>query len=125
MDGNEQTLRFQVLKPSQREEIHQAVLTKLQEVGVVIHEQAVVELLKKAGSAVDGDKVYIPGSLVERALRTVPPGFTLYDRNGTKGLLFEGSNYHFDRALPPPTSLTHIPEREGTPSSRIPATLPG
>ena len=103
-DGNEQTLRFQVLKPSQREEIHQAVLTTLQEVGVVIHEQAVVELLKKAGSAVDGDKVYIPGSLVERALRTVPPGFTLYDRNGTKGLLFEGSNYHFG----PGPSTTYI-----------------
>jgi trimethylamine---corrinoid protein Co-methyltransferase len=89
------SLQFQVLTDSQREEIHFAVLEVLEDVGTVVKSGRVIEMLKKAGAYADGEKVKIPRALVEKALRTAPSGFALYDRNGNRSLLFEGRNYNF------------------------------
>jgi trimethylamine--corrinoid protein Co-methyltransferase len=89
------TLSFEVLTKNQREEIHFAVLAVLEEVGVVIKSPRVIEMFKKAGAFIEGEKVKIPRSIVEKALRSVPSGFALYDRNGRNKILFEGRNFYF------------------------------
>lgn len=90
-----QTLQFRVLSDSQRDEIHYAVLEVLEDVGVVVKCSRAIEMLKKAGAYIEGEKVKLPRVLVEKALRTAPSGFALYDRNGNRKLLFEGSNFNF------------------------------
>jgi trimethylamine---corrinoid protein Co-methyltransferase len=90
-----QTLQFRVLSDSQRDEIHYAVLEVLEDVGVVVKSNRVIEMLKKAGAFIEGEKVKIPRVLVENALRTAPSGFALYDRRGNRKLLFEDSNFNF------------------------------
>lgn len=90
-----QTLQFRVLSDSQRDEIHYAVLEVLEDVGVVVKCNRAVEMLKKAGAFIEGEKVKIPRVLVENALKTAPSGFALYDRNGNRKLLFEDSNFNF------------------------------
>ena len=90
-----QALQFRVLSDSQRDELHYAVLEVLEDVGVVVKSARVIEMLKKAGAYIEGEKVKMPRSLVEKALRTAPSGFALYDRNGERKLLFEGSNCYF------------------------------
>ncbi len=89
------TLSFQVLSKSQREEIHFTALAVLEDVGVIIKCSRAIEMLKKAGAFVDGEKVRIPRFLVERALRSAPSGFALYDQKGCNRLLFEGKNFNF------------------------------
>ncbi len=90
-----QALQFRVLTDSQLDELHYAVLEVLEDVGVVVKSGRVIEMLKKAGAYIEGEKVKMPRSLVEKALRTAPSGFVLYDRNGTRKLLLEGGNCYF------------------------------
>ncbi len=90
-----QALQFQVLSKGQREQIHSAVLEILQDVGVEVKSSQTVELLKKAGAYTNGSRVQIPRAMVEKALRTVPSGFALYDRSGSNKRLFEGKEFNF------------------------------
>ncbi len=89
------SLQFQVLSKNEIEEIHSAVLTTLQDVGIEVKYDPALKLLKKAGAFVNGSRVQIPRALVERALRTVPSGFALYNRQDNGKLLFEGKNFNF------------------------------
>ncbi len=90
-----QALQFRVLADCQLEEVHYAVLATLQDVGVEVKCNRALELLKKAGAFVDGSRVQIPRFMVEKALRTVPSGFALYDRKDGRKLLFEGKHFNF------------------------------
>ncbi len=89
------SLQFRVLSDSQRDEIHYAVLGVLEDVGVVVKCERAMELLKKAGAYIDGENAKMPRALVEKAIRTAPSGFALYDRNGERRLLFEDGNCYF------------------------------
>ncbi len=98
-----QALQLQVLSGTGREKIHAAVLETLQDVGVVVQESSSLELLKQAGATTAGNRVYLPGKMVEQALETVPDGFSLYDRGTGKRLDFKGKEFHFG----PGPSTTH------------------
>ncbi len=84
--------RFARLTPQQCEQLHCASLTILERTGVRLFEPAAIDLLKKAGAAVDGDRVRIPARLVDQALQTVPKSVTLFDRLGEPALTLE--DYH-------------------------------
>ncbi|MEM2145276.1 MAG: trimethylamine methyltransferase family protein [Candidatus Jordarchaeaceae archaeon] len=62
--------------------IHEAALSILERTGVVFQCQEAIDILKKSGAKVDGEKVFISSSMVERALETVPNEFTLYNQEG-------------------------------------------
>lgn len=104
------TLSFEVLSRDQRKEIHFTALAVLEEVGVIIKSPPVIEMLEKAGAFIEGERVKYPRALVERALRTVPSGFALYDRNGQNKLLFEGRHCYFG---PGPTTTYTIDPYNG------------
>ena len=70
------------LSDSQCEKIHAAALEILQETGVIFQNSEARDIMKKGGCKIDGEKVFVPASLVEWALQQVPPGFTLYDQLG-------------------------------------------
>jgi trimethylamine--corrinoid protein Co-methyltransferase len=60
--------------------LHQASLDVLHKTGVEVYNPAGLELLKKAGTAVTGNLVKIPPTLVEWALASAPGPFNLYKR---------------------------------------------
>ncbi len=60
--------------------LHQASLEVLHKTGVEVYNPAGLELLKKAGTAVTGNLVKIPSTLVEWALASAPGPFNLYKR---------------------------------------------
>jgi trimethylamine--corrinoid protein Co-methyltransferase len=70
------------------------ILTKL---GVEIHNPGVVKLLGEHGARIDQDKnrVYLPAELVDRALKTAPHGFKLFDTLGNQTHDLSGLNLHF------------------------------
>lgn len=86
---------FEVLTKEEREEIHYAALSVLEEVGTVIKCPEIIVMLEERGAYIEGEKVKIPRGMVEKALRTVPSGFALYDRLGQNKLLFEARNVYF------------------------------
>ncbi len=89
------TPQFRVLSDDQMEELHLATLEVLRRTGVVVYEPEGVELLKKAGCKVDGNRVCFPAHLLEYALRCAPPGVTLCDRNGKEAMRLEDGRTYY------------------------------
>jgi trimethylamine--corrinoid protein Co-methyltransferase len=73
--------RLRVLSEEQAQAIHDASLQVLQRTGYHVPVPEARELLRAAGARVEGERVYIPESLVEQALKTLKP-VTVYDRCG-------------------------------------------
>jgi trimethylamine--corrinoid protein Co-methyltransferase len=84
---------FQVLSPSQIEELHNASLEILDRIGVRFYHEESVEIMKKAGCQVDdGNIIKIPSWLVERSIRSAPKRIMLCDQEGQRVMPLEGRN---------------------------------
>jgi len=93
---NEPEIQFTTLNGDQLREIHSQTCRLLEEVGMVVHHQEALQLLKDAGAFVEeGDKVYLPAALVEWAINRAPSRFTLYDRDGEPAMHVENRNVYF------------------------------
>jgi len=86
-------------------------------VGSKIYDKEVVSLLSHHGAAVDADKqnVRFTGEIIDKALKTVPSSFKLYDVLGKETHDFSGANVYFTPAssalniLDPGTGQTREP----------------
>jgi trimethylamine--corrinoid protein Co-methyltransferase len=88
--------QFQRLSDEQCQKIHWASLDVMARTGVRVYEQEAIDLLKKAGASVsDGNRVYIPSGLVEKAFTTVPKRVVLCDRYGNRVMPVEGHRSFF------------------------------
>ncbi|MDR3578078.1 MAG: trimethylamine methyltransferase family protein [Anaerolineaceae bacterium] len=74
---------LQFLTGTQVEELHQAILTVLWEIGVRVEWRPALELYAAAGCRVDFENqlVQIPAKVLEQALKTAPSCFSLYGTN--------------------------------------------
>lgn len=91
--------RLSVLVEDQIEQIHLATLEVLERTGVQITHPKALELLHGAGARVEGSRVYIPGWMVEDAIRTAPPRVVLGRRNGERSVFLEGDKVWFGPSL--------------------------
>lgn len=83
---------FPRLSEEQCRKIHEASLEILERVGVRLHLEEAVQLIKMAGAKVtDENLAYVPSRLVEKALTTAPKSIVLYDRNGNPVMPVEGN----------------------------------
>lgn len=87
--------RLHILSRDELERIHLSTLEVLHRTGVAVKEPKAIEIFKKGGCIVDGERVRIPPHLVEQALRNTPPRVTLYDRNGNPAMFLEENNTYF------------------------------
>lgn len=83
------------LSLKQCERIHEAALSILGRTGVVFQCQEAIDILRKGGAKIDGERVFIPPSMVEKALKTVPKEFTLHDQEGNPKFAVGGRNCLF------------------------------
>lgn len=90
-----ETLQFSVFTESQCQEIHNATLEVMENVGAIIYDEEAVEILKKGGAYVDGNRVRFPSALVEWAIRTAPSRIVLCDRNGNRKVFLEDHKTYF------------------------------
>lgn len=74
------TGRLELLSPGEIRRIHEASLDILERVGVDVLSGRVVDLLRRRGARVDGERVRFPGVMVEEAVAAVPVEIRLYDR---------------------------------------------
>jgi len=89
--------RFQVLGPDLVSRIIDEARVILDSLGVEIHNEEVTRLLGENGGRVDAKagRVRIGPDLVDRALKTVPRSFKLYDTLGNETHNFHGDAVHF------------------------------
>ncbi|MCG8377302.1 MAG: trimethylamine methyltransferase family protein, partial [Chlorobiales bacterium] len=74
--------QYRSMTDSQCRVLHCASLEVLERTGVLVYYQPALDLLKKGGCAVDGNRVRFPPYLVEWALRTAPSRIMMYNRKG-------------------------------------------
>ena len=87
---------LEYLTKEQMREIHSAALEILEDLGTVVHHDEAVQLLKREGAHVrDGNRVFIPTALAERAVSSAPSRIAIYDRNGNPAMFLEGRTVYF------------------------------
>jgi trimethylamine--corrinoid protein Co-methyltransferase len=91
--------KLSVLSQDQIEQIHLATLEVLERTGVQITHPTALELLQGAGARVDGDRVRIPGWMVEDAIRQAPTRVILGRRDGERSVFLEGDKVWFGPSL--------------------------
>ena len=90
------------------------ILCKL---GVEINNQNVLSLLSDNGAKIEKDRVYFTENIIQKALKTAPNSFKLYDVNGNETNDFSGDKVHFT----PGSAALHILDHQ-TKEIRNPST---
>ncbi len=90
--------RVEMLPGERVKQIIKEALRTLEEVGVFVENDEAIELLAGAGARVSDDRkrVYIPETLCEKCIDTVPNSYSLYDREGNEVAKIGGDNILFD-----------------------------
>jgi trimethylamine:corrinoid methyltransferase-like protein len=91
--------RLQVINDAQIKQLHEATLDVLDHTGVKITHSKALETLTGAGARVEGDRVKIPGWLVEDAIRKAPSRIVLGTRTGKRTVFLEGDKSFFGPSL--------------------------
>jgi trimethylamine---corrinoid protein Co-methyltransferase len=97
-----------VLDEDKIESILNAVKDVLANGGCSVMHPAALELLENAGAIIDGDRVKLPASLVERCIETAPKGFPIYDRSGNKAMDVSGTNAYYGTSTASPKTRDSI-----------------
>ncbi|MGD8880622.1 MAG: trimethylamine methyltransferase family protein [Desulfobacterales bacterium] len=87
--------RFEILTKTQVEKVHETSLRILAEIGLDFGYPQALEVLKKGGARVDGQRVFFPPRLVEAQIKKAPRRFTLHARNPENNLVIGGGNTVF------------------------------
>jgi trimethylamine--corrinoid protein Co-methyltransferase len=93
---------FEYFSEAEVLQVHEASLRVLNEVGVDFGYLPALELFKKAGCRVDGQRVYFPPKLVEAQVAKAPSQFTLHARNPNHNVIIGGNNSAFAPCYGPP-----------------------
>lgn len=87
---------LQVLSDDQCRRLIAAAMEVIERTGVIYYDDQAVEIMKKAGCYVEGNRVRIPFRLVEQALNSVPRKVSLSNsRTGKRVMEMEGGNAYF------------------------------
>jgi len=97
--------RLNILTEEQIDLLHLSTLEVLRRTGVAVKEAQALDILRKGGCYVDGERVRIPSHLVERALRCVPPRVCMCDRNGNPAMFLEDNYVYFGTGSDTPNTL--------------------
>lgn len=86
------------------EAIHETSLNILSEIGMDFLSVEARNIVSEAGAVVDGERVRFGRELVQSALETVPPEFTLHARNSHNNMLIGGDRMYFGSVASAPNS---------------------
>jgi trimethylamine--corrinoid protein Co-methyltransferase len=86
---------YEILTQDQVEQVHETSLQILFQIGMDFGYPPALEVLKKGGAKVDGERVFFPSRLIEEQIKKAPSEFTLYARNPEHNVVFGGNNMAF------------------------------
>ena len=87
-------LKLEILTPSEVKQIHDATLWIIEKVGVRFPSEKALKIWLAAGAEIDWDRkiVRAKGELIEKALKSCPPGYTLSARDPQQDLPLDGNH---------------------------------
>ncbi|MDO4541835.1 MAG: trimethylamine methyltransferase family protein [Bacillota bacterium] len=88
-------LQYKVLEEKDILAILEASYAVMTEVGMDIHNERALSILKEAGCKVDGVRVRIDKEMVDKARETAPHTVNVYDRNGRLAMELGSRNCYF------------------------------
>ena len=86
---------YEFLTPHQVEQIHETSLNILSQVGIEFRYPPALDVFKKAGAKIEGERVYLSPQLVESQIKNAPARFTLHARNPENDVVIGGDNIAF------------------------------
>jgi trimethylamine--corrinoid protein Co-methyltransferase len=81
--------RQRFLSSAQVRKLHEATLSLMERTGFKVTHEKAREILHGYGCSVEGNRVRLPGWLVEQALSSVPSQVAFYDRNRTNAVILK------------------------------------
>jgi trimethylamine--corrinoid protein Co-methyltransferase len=87
--------QFEILTKTQLAKVHETSLRILEQIGVDFGYSPALEVLKKGGAKVDGQRVFFTRGLVEAQIKKPPTEFTLHARNPEHNVVIGGRNTVF------------------------------
>ncbi len=97
--------QFRVLSEDQIEQIYFSALEVMERTGGVVYHEGALELFKNSDALVEGNRVRIPITMVEEALKSYPRKITLKGRNGKRSLFLEKDMVSFGTGSDLPFTL--------------------
>jgi len=97
--------QMRMLSDDQIRDLHLAALEILERTGVAVQHERALELLTRAGARVDGERVRIPGHLVDRAIRSAPERVVLSTRTGDRAMPLEDGRVFFGTGSDTPNTI--------------------
>ena len=88
-------MQVKILEDAQIQQIVDGAFHLLETIGVEVHNERAIEILKKLGCSVEETRVKIPRSVVMDAVKTAPAYFKVYDRNGNEAMNLGGFNSYY------------------------------
>lgn len=87
-------LKLEILTPAEVKQIHDATLWIIEKVGVRFPSEKALKIWQAAGAEIDWDRkiVRAKGELIEKALKSCPPGYTLSARDPQQDLPLDGNH---------------------------------
>jgi trimethylamine--corrinoid protein Co-methyltransferase len=81
------------------DELIEKIISEAREVlcslGVEVHNQALIKMLHGHGAKVDGERIFFTDDIIDKALKTVPNSFKLYNVLGDETHDFSNDNVYF------------------------------
>jgi trimethylamine--corrinoid protein Co-methyltransferase len=87
--------QFELLTNEQVEQIHETSIQILTQTGVEFGYPPALEMLKKGGAKIEGQRVFFSDRLIEEQINKAPGKFRLYARNPEKDVIIGGDNTAF------------------------------
>lgn len=87
--------RYHVATEDDCEKIILGALKILEKTGMVFKHPRALEVLKKSGCDVKGDRAWFPPDVVKKAIRTAPEEVVLYDRFGSEAIRAGGTRNYY------------------------------
>ena len=86
---------FRVLTDQQIEKIYFSALEVLERCGSNVYQEEAIELFKASDAVVRENRVRLPASMVERAIKNYPRKITLKGRNGKRSVALQKDHVYF------------------------------
>lgn len=106
--------KAELLSREELNQIHSSSIEILEQTGVDFKYEPALEVFRKAGYKVEGERVYITEGQILDNMKKAPSSFTVYAKNPDKNVYLGGSNITFAPGYGAPFIVDNGKNREGT-----------
>ncbi|MGB9791586.1 MAG: trimethylamine methyltransferase family protein [Thermacetogeniaceae bacterium] len=101
-------MKFEYFNDVELEKMHEATVEILKRIGISTTSTRLKELLLDNGCKEKGERIVFPEDVIDKALKTVPPKFNIYGRNGCDLVIEMGERKAYAEVVVGPPSIIDL-----------------